>query len=283
MTILDNQEVKEIVVLSIYTVLILGIASLMFGFGLGGFERSDVLEKNNFYIPYGLAFLIGIIVLKFAGKGLFRTKKEEGQLIHDPEQSPLGGFKIVKNPWLLAFFSIIAFSLLGWFFTNQQTFFNETPVYEHQFTTGADLFFSIYPASTAETLGALFMISLFGFILAVFVKRGKLGHGTFMVLFILGTTIVSATYGIINHLARYGFSEIALRNVAIFWAFGGFITSITGSVIPFLFMHDINNFFFRLSKLFSSDVVTFITFTIITILSVFFFILLFRSRGKQTP
>ena len=279
-----KKEILDLVVLGVYVTLTLGIFSLLFGFGLGGFEREDILAKNNFYIPYGIIFfLVGIVGLKVAGILVFGEKhaNKEGVVVHDPEQSFLGGFLVFRNPFLLAFFSIIVFSLIFWAFTNQQTFFNAVPQYEQQFTTGADLFFSVYPASPSETLGALFVISLLGFVLGFMVLKNKLSKVLFLVLFIPGATIVSAIYGFFNHLARYGFDDVAITNVIIFWGAGGFFTAITGSVIPFLIMHDLNNFFFRLSRLFSNDVVTAVTFISIGILTLVFLLFFIRARKKH--
>ena len=278
-----RSEITEIVILIIYSVLVIGIFSLFFGFGLGGFERQEILSKNGFYLSYGIYFLIGLVAIKAISLFLFKANEQriEGSIIHDPEQTPLGTFKVIRNPLLLLFLSIIFFSILGWLFTNQQTFFNATPNYEQQFTTGADLFFAVYPASPVETLGALLLISLYGLLLGLFVKKGKLNFTTFVILFVIGSTILSGLFGVINHVARYGFSEVAMRNVALFWAFGGFITALTGSVIPFLVMHDINNFFFRLSTLFSSDVVTGVTIAIIILMIISFALILLYSRKKR--
>lgn len=279
---LIKREGIEMGILAIYLVFIV-LLSLFFLFGGGGIEKEDILAKNNFYIPYGVAFLIGIIAIKVVSLFVFTNKNEdiEGGLIHDPEQSGLGFLSLVKNPFLLLFFSIIVFSLLGWLFTSQQLFFNATPNYEQQFTTGADLYFSVYPASPTETLGAIFIISLYGLTLGIFSKKGKLSFVMFWVLFIIGSIILSGIFGYINHLARYGFDDVAIQNVVLFWSFGGLITAVSGSVIPFLVMHDINNFFFRISKLFSNDIVTFITFTIIGLLSLIFILVFIRVRSKK--
>ena len=278
-----KKEILELVSLIVYITLVIGSFSLFFLFGGGGIEKSEILTKNNFYIPYGIIFLFGIVSLKIAGMFIFgkSNASQEGSIIHDPEQSPIGRFLIIKNPFLLAFFSIILFSLIAWFFTNQQTFFVQSINYEQQFTLGADLFFSVYPASPSETLGALFLISLYGFILSLLVLKNKLPKYLFIILFIIGSIIISAIFGIINHYARYGFDEVAIQNVAVFWSFGGLITAITCSVIPFLILHDVNNFFFKLAKLFSSDIITFITFTIIGILFLGFLLIYLRIRKKR--
>lgn len=278
-----KNEILEILFLVVYAVIVLGIASLIFGFGLGGFEQEAVLQKNNFYLPYGTIFLIGLIVVQIISLFVFsgKDKTKDGALIHDPEQGMFTKSLINKNPFLLYFFSIIIFALIGWYASQYQTFFSDIPKFEQQFTVGADLFFSVYPASPSETFGALFLVSLVGLIIGLFVKSGKLSRNFFLVLFIPLGTLVSMFYGIINHLARYGSSDVAIQNVMVFWGLGGFITTITGSVIPFLVMHDVNNFYVRFSKLFGSDIVTFVTFTAIGILIFSFLIVYFKVKNKN--
>lgn len=278
-----EDEVYEIVWLVVYVGLVTGIFTLFFGLGGGGFEKDVILQKNMFYIGYGVLFLIGIIGLKIAGIFVFGKKHAniDGTITHDPEQSVLPKWKVFKNTFLLAFFCIILFSLLGWLASRYQTFFNAVPNYEQQFTKGADLFFSVYPASPCETLGALFLISLLGLFLGIMIKKGKLSKLWFLVLFLIGAPIISLIYGIINHLMRYGGQDVAMSSVAMFWFIGGLLTAITGSVIPFLLMHDINNFYYRFSTLFGNEIVTTTTFLVIGLLTVLFLFILFKGRKKN--
>jgi len=278
-----KHEILELVWFGVYVVLVIGIFTLLVGFGLGGFEAEEVLKKNMFYIPYGAIFFIGVMLLKVAGILVFKKKHAdiEGPISHDSEQSPIGSLRLVKNPLLLIFFCLIFFGLLGFLASRYQTFFSEIPRYEQQFTEAADVFFSVYPASPSETLGAIFLISLVGFVLGYYVMKGKLGKTWFLILFIPIGTLVSTFYGIANHIMRYSGSEIAMQNVVIFWTIGGLITTISGSVIPFLIMHDVNNFFFRFSRLFGSEIVMFITFTVIGLLLLLSLLIYFRKRKKR--
>jgi len=278
-----KHEILELVVLSVYVTLITGIAVLFVGLSLGGFEREAILQKAMFYVPFGIVFLFGIVALKIAGIFVFGKKHSdiEGVVIHDPVQSPMPNLKIIKNPFLLGFFCIIVFGLLGWLASKYQTFFSALPDYQQQFTKSADLFFAVFPASTVETLGALFLISLLGFILGYMVMKQKLSKGWFLGMFFIGGPLISMFYGIINHLARYGGQEIAMQSVALFWFFGGLLTELTGSVIPFLIMHDANNFFFKFSKLFSSEVVTITTFLILGMMTILFLITLFKPKKNK--
>jgi len=116
-----------------------------------------------------------------------------------------------------------------------------------------------------------------GFFLGYMVKTQKLSKGWFLGMFLVGGPLISMFFGIINHLSRYGGQEIAMSSVAMFWFFGGLITVLTGSVIPFLIMHDVNNFFFKFSTLFGSEVVTFTTFTVLGMMVVLFLIFLFKK------
>lgn len=278
-----KSELIEILILIIYVVVVVGIMSLFFGLGAGGFDKNEILSKNNFYIPYAAIFLIGLIACKFLGLFIFGKKNEkiDGAVINDPEKSVVGQFKLFKNPLLLIFFSFILFAILGYIASINNTFFTALPDYEQQFTPAADLFFSTYPASPTETLGALFLISVYGLFLGFLVLKNKIKPWMFLVLYIPGGAIVSMIYGIIDHIARYSSSDIAMQYVMIFWFVGGLITTITGSIIPFLIMHDMNNFFGRFSKLFSSDIVSFVTFSILA-LAIFTFIFIYlKTKDKK--
>lgn len=279
-----RREVLDIVFLVVYVVLTVGIFGLFVGFGLGGFERQEVLEKNNFYIPYGVGFLIGVLALKIGGLFLFGKKKAnyEGAILHDPEQTPFGVFKSLSNPIVLLLAMLIVFTIAGYFATSSQTFFSEIPRYEQQFTPTADVFFSVYPAAPSETLGAIFLISLFGFIWGFVALKYRIPFIVFFLVLLIVGTLISMGYGYVNHIARYSDSEIKMRNVLWFWGFGGFLTSLTGSVIPFLVLHDLNNFFYKLSEVFNSDVAQFLVLSMIALeVVLFIFILTKFVWGKN--
>lgn len=279
-----KHEILEMIWLIVYVALGIGIFTLFFGLGpSSGFDRDVILQKTMFYIGFGSIFLFGLIALKIAGIFVFGKKHAnvEGVVLHDSEQSLFPKLRVVKSPWLLGYLSIIVFGLLGWLASRYQVFFNEIPSYEQQFTKGADLFFSVFPASIVETLGALFLISLLGFFLGYMVKKQKLSKTWFLVLFLIGAPLISMIFGLINHTSRYGSSDIAMASVAVFWFVGGLITAITGSIIPFIILHDANNFYYKFSTLFGNEIVTFTTFTIIGIMTILFLIILLRGRKKK--
>ena len=111
--------------------------------------------------------------------------------------------------------------------------------------------------------------------------KGKLSRGWFLGMFIVGGSIISMIYGLINHIARYGEQAVAMSSVLIFWFIGGLITTLTGSMIPFIIMHDVNNFYYRFSTLFGSDIVTFTTFAVLGLMSVVFMIVLFKGKNAK--
>lgn len=276
-----KHEMYEIIALITYITLVIGVATLFFGLGpSSGFDKDVILQKTMFYIGFGILFLFGLVGLKIAGMFLFGKKHAdiEGVVIHDPEQSLFPNLRLFQNPFLLLFFSIIFFGFLGWLASRYQTFFSALPDYQMQFTKGAELFFSVYPASPSETLGALFLISLLGFFLGYMVLKEKLSKTWFLIMFLIGSPLISMAYGIINHISRYGEQAIAMSSVAVFWFVGGLITAITGSCIPFFIMHDMNNFFFMFSTLFDSEIITFTTFTILGIMTIIFLAILFKSK-----
>jgi|GEM_PF-5752787 len=284
-----KREGLQLLWLIIYIAFVCGILTLFIGFGAGGFEKEEILGKNNFYLGYAALLLLGVVACKIVGLFIFGKKDEdiEGAISHDPEQSLLGNLRILRNPFLLTFFCIIIFSLLGWLASINQEFFGKfyglgiVPEYSQQFTKGADIFFSMYPASPTETLGAIFLISLVGIVLGVLVKKEKLSKTMFNILFIPIGTFFCLVYGLINHALRYGFSQVAMSSVAFFWTLGGLLTTLSGSFIPFLIMHDINNFYYKFAKLFSSTIVTGLTFAVIGIMIGVFLIVYFKRRAKR--
>jgi len=235
-----------------------------FGFAAGGFERDNILQKFFFYSPFGA--ILGLISLKLI-LIITGNNKFKGAIIHDPDTDGIFSYgyslKVIKNPIFLFIMSWLIFSSLFLLAVNENTFFNAIPVVEQQFTTTADIFFSMYPASPSETFEGIFFISLLSFFLSYF-TQGKLSKSVYLFLTVIIMTIGGATFGYLNHLLRYGFNEVAIQNVILFWGFGGFITALIRSVIPFLVLHDVNNLFVKLNQLFSSDSV--ITYTVIVLI-----------------
>ena len=148
---------------------------------------------------------------------------------------------------------------------------------------GANLWFSVFPASISETLGAAFLIAIFGLILGWAGLKQNLKSYWMAILFIPGSMFISGLYGFLNHLARYGGSEVAISSVVLFWVVLGFLISATGSIIPGIIFHDLNNFFVSFGKFFGSEVVAFTTLTVVGILVAVFLLVWRKVRKSKAP
>ena len=162
------------------------------------------------------------------------------------------------------------------------TFFfptSDVPIFGQQFTETADIFFSIYPASTAETAGAIFFAAIVAFAINRFLysKIGKSSWYLAIASFPISTTL----YGIINHLMRYSSSDIAMFNVGVFWFITGLLVILFGSVIPSFVQHDVNNLFVKLSELFSSDAIFTYSLAVIIVGWILFLLLVFGLPKKK--
>jgi hypothetical protein len=257
-------------------------------FGLGGIEQQEYLSKTLYYrvilgVGIIILFLLKLIRIKF-GDRFF-------SLLHDPEDSPIWKVPILKNtianPYLLLLGSIILFSGFTYLGKISQTALlgqADVPNYnfEQQTQPLADVYFAVYPASPAETIElVVFLIFLVNLLDHVIKLDNKVLRSIIMYL---GLPIISAIYGIVVHLARYGGSDVALYSVAVFWFFTGLFTILIRSIIPVLVYHDINNLFVKLFQMFSSDFVILIMLFIMIVLSVlwiYWFIKSFQEKPEQ--
>jgi hypothetical protein len=261
-------------------ILIFSMVSVSQAIGLGGtgFDSAEIQTKFFFYIGPGIAFLVGIIALFF-----LMYKDPEGQRYGDSVSFSSSG----ESPSILPKFSIpkmvllslIVFSFLGLYITyTNQTFF-EVGVTKQQFTPTGSLIYSgaLIPAS--ENLGAAFLLALSLYGLRRYSKKNNFSPGVYKTLAIISALVVFALFGIINHLLRYGGSDMAITSVAFFWMIGGAITILTGSFIPFWIMHIANNLFIDVGKYFSSDIIYGATIGAIILLGVLYALLYLRN-GK---
>ncbi len=257
---------------------------MLVGLGGGGFEREATLTKFMFYTGPGIAFVLGVVAL--AVFAMFYFKKDETQIngifIHNPEKTIIP--KFFTKPLNLIFIFLILTSILGLLTTlSQATFFTQIPHIEQQVTEGAEISFSMYPASPAENAGLEFMVILALVMLGVFYKRHSIPKGSYIFFAIPIVIILAVSYGLINHQMRYGFDEVALGSVAFFWGLSGFLIVLFGSVIPAQILHDVNNLFSKLNEMFASEiVVNMIIALIVLLVIVYVFIILLQRRRKKT-
>ena len=282
-----NYKTKNILTLSvfiIYIVLVIGVAPMFVGFGpSGGFEKEEILKKFMFYLGIAIFSAVGIVAVYVYALHHFKEGDEEITpfLIHNPERGIFKNIKLIKNPITLIFLSIFVFSILGVLSTLTQTFFSEIPKIEQKFTKTADVFFSAYPASPSETLGLGFLVMLVMLIVGYYFKKHNINKRNFIFIIIPLILIISIFYGVINHTLRYSDSDIKLLTVAGFWGIQGVLIIIFGSVIPSFIMHDVNNIFYKLNKLFSSDLVVSVTVSVLILLFVIFLTYILIRRGRR--
>ena len=226
------------------------------GLGAGGFDTEFVLQQFTFYLS-GAIYLAIIIIFAFI---LFVWKRgnEYGDNVafasqgEFPSLSYFKRFGSIQLIWL----STIIFGFIGlWALLTDQKAFTGFRVLEQQFTPTSELLYSSLLIPIAENAGAHALIAVLIFSLTYFAVKQGMSRANFRVLSIVAISLLVGVYGWINHLLRYGGSEISKFVVLIFWTIGGFITLITGSFIPFWIMHLMNNLIFDLRRFADVDVI----------------------------
>ena len=281
-----NQKTKQILrlgILSVISIVTMVLIPMLTGFGAGGFESEAVLRKFWTYVGPGIAFLLGIIAVYIVNR-LWLDDEVYGNsvLMYSPDEPPsvlsLLGKKGDIGIFQMFLISLIIFNILSIFASLTHTFYLGIP--QQQFTKFADVSAGTEPASTAENLGAIFVMSIVLLLLKRFAKKTGMSKAIFILLAIILLTVSCMTYGFINHMMRYQSSDEKMIKVLGFWAVGGFITAISGNAIPFYVMHALNNFYYKIGEIYSSDIVIILS-VITTIILIFVFILslAFKTRN----
>lgn len=286
---IDTKEKKAIFAVSIYIaykVLFIALIPMLIGLGpTGGFEVEDIFTKFMFYVGPGIGFILGVIGLLIFSVFYFDTEDSDinGNYIYDPDKSYLPKFFL--RPLNLIFIPLILFSVMNllFAFAGQQTFLETgLPIVEQQFTKTADVFFAIYPASTAENTGLEFTLMLTAVLLGVLWKKREYPKTIYSLLIFPTFIFVGVVYGLINHALRYGFDEYATIGVIIFWGFAGLLNAVFGNFFPGQILHDVNNFSEKIQQLWGSDTVQAISLAVVVGLVLIYIILLTLTRkGKQ--
>lgn len=243
--------------------------------GSGGFAGlNEYFAKVFFYIgPFlipAILILVGFKLLQVAKIPHFIS------IIHDPQQGffkKIKLFKFFDSPFKTAIVFLMLFLPLGILFLVTNTFLGNVPP-EQQLTPTANLIFALEPAVSSETLFtiALIVLAWSGLNwLAVKLKVNK-DVAKIMIPFlviILGTLF----YGGV-HTARYGASEKDIANVLIMGLLGSILTVSVGSVIPWMLLHYVNNFFAKSREVFASDTtVIVLTIAFMTLLIISYFLI----------
>ena len=292
-----NDDIKfkgAIILLLVIIGLAVGAVSVV-GFAGKGFDTRLVLDQFSLYGVIALAatFILAasfFIIIKKTNVEYFETIYFSS---HDKSILPF--FRKWSGLKLFMFFLII-FSIFGIFITIQQIQFTglsapdlssesavSSGLVEQQFTRGGALLYNLFliPASENLMVHALTGLILLFFLLPL-AFRFKWSKPNYLIFSILLFMVLFGILGVANHLLRYGSEEGSLLVVAMFWAFGGLITAITGSFIPFWVMHIVNNFFLEINRWFSNDIIIAgIIVGEIILITLFFYLFVGKNKGQS--
>lgn len=196
----------------------------------------------------GFAFIFGVDLFNFiTGTRALKT------IVHEPEESVIGKFRIIRSPLLLFLFSVMVFLPLTLVFASvSNTFFSSSPFVSQSFLTSASagvgsFFASLISTvsdagfpSLAENLFAFVLISLaYTFVYKKFFKRSSSVH------YLITLLVFPVLFGLMwmfYHASAYGSNDIALRSTLFFGVIGVFFTMFTMSFIVWAVMHFLTNF-----------------------------------------
>ncbi len=256
------------------------LSSTAMGLGRTGFDQQSILQQYTFYLNGGL-FLLGLLSFYIASLVTSDEKYGSSVAFNSPGEAPAIESNFFKNPFRLVLFSIALFSILGIISTSSNTVFTGVGQLAQQFTVTDNIIFSSLLVPVAENLGLAFFIAIIIFLTRVLARKNNWSKTNFIVFTAITTIITSSAYGVVNHLLRYQGQEVAIAYVAFFWAFGGLITILTGSFIPFWIMHISNNLFFMLRQSFSSEYAMIFAVSLTIASFILFALTLFRKKPQE--
>lgn len=270
-----SESIRELLFLMGYVAFVF-IMLLYTSFVEGGALVDYIFQKNIFYtslFAIGLIIIVTYILLKINNK----SELLEGVNIHEPEESPL--FNKIKSSYSIknmTFGCIIIFSIIGLFGALTNTFFAQTPL-EQQFTNTGKVLSSSYPGAPAETLFFLALFFTGIIVINAVVKRYNLPKETrISLIFVLILLLTAGWWGF--HNLKYGDSDLNSLSVIIFGFGALLLTYVTGSIIPFLMWHDINNLTYKLNELFGDQRVILVTVIIIAVVIILWALTLRRKK-----
>ena len=264
-----------IVTISFIAVMVIAAFALTAGKGL---------DDPNFvsrFILYAILGTVGIAyVILVALYNVSAKKRVLKVIIHDPEESIIGKFKVVRNPLLLGLVTLDIFTIpLFYAGKYSNTFFSGISFTRQQITTFSNLWAnSAFPLN--ENWLFLVPISL------LYTWNWKANRKSNIVLFwainLIGIPVLMAVGWMLFHNAVYGSDEAALLSTFIFGGISVMLTMLTVSVIPWLILHFLTDFMLALKKfgLMSSDTIAFAVFAF-EILFIILTIIVWRWDKKK--
>jgi len=276
------KSILQVLGVGVFVIVLMLLFPQSIGLGAGGFDSDIILQQYLFYAGPGIGFLVGILLIIMYAMTIKEGDAKYGNSVGfaSPGESPaLPFFKRFSN-FQLGLLSFILFAISGIFsfVLRPQTTFTGLTILEQQFTEVASVLFSSGLIPAAENLGAAFLIAVSFLVIRHIHRKYKASESSFKIIMLTIVPILVGVYGFINHLLRYSGSDTSLITVFIFWTIGGLITVVTGSFIPFLMMHVVNNAIFDIQRFFSSETMLTVIVTIVIFLSVVYYIM-YRKKG----
>ena len=292
----ESKSILSTCILAVVLIACMILTAEFIGLGKGGFsftisptdtaEINFVLFQFLFYAGPGVGFLLGILLLFVVELVIVQGDKQYGSSISfmsagEAPGLPGGYFKGFKGTIKLIMISIIVCCCFGMYAAVSHQTFTGVGTLKAQFTLGDNLVYSSALIPASENLGSAFTWAFVLVIWRAICRKKNINPGVFIVISVLLAILAFGAYGFINHQLRYGFSEVAIMSVLIFWCLGGLITVISGSFIPFWILHIANNLFYELGNNFSNDKILVYGVSFVVLMSIAY-ILLFVRRSS-TP
>lgn len=196
----------------------------------------------------GFAFIFGVDLFNFVtGTRVLKT------IVHEPEESVVGGFRVIRSPLLLFLLSVIIFLPLTLIFASvSNTFFSSSPFVSQSFLTSASAsvggFFASLMSTVSDAGFPALAENLFAFVLLslaytfVYKKFYRQNSGVHFLITLLVFPILFGFMWMLYHNSAYGTNDIFLRSTLFFGILGIFFTMFTMSFIVWAVMHFLTNF-----------------------------------------
>lgn len=256
-------DIKELFVFGNYYLIVTTIAPLLALFFGNAIE--DPLNITKFTLFNStLGIVLSFLILKTCVNAfavLFKKNFEIPFIFHDPEYSLFRGNKWISDLRILTLGMIVLGSLLVFSGVSQTSL----PIQEQQILPSAQLIFDIYPASPSETglmlvfLNVLVLLPTYFIFIRIYGSkefRKERVFSLFAIILLIGFTVGGGFFGYALHSYRYAGSETSINTVIVFWSMSGFVTALTGSIVPAQVWHDVNNAILSAKTLYSSSVIS---------------------------
>jgi len=257
-----EEKPKEFIKLGIWILFIIlmstfiPILALYWGRGaesLEYFQKTTFYQSGGLLLAFSALYLMRVLNLKF-GYAFVHSHKE-GWLYNKQTGKMLEGMGWIKSPLKFIFIGVIIFSLMGIVGTMTNTFFVGIPTIEQQISQPAHIALAVEPASSVEVMYEV--VFLFALLSVVLWIRKKYDYGKIFVilmsLFVVAP--IRAIFAVLIHYMRYAHLEMNLIGIFLTRYIHSIITLATGSILWEWIWHSSNNFFFKLSTMFSNDII----------------------------